>query len=224
MNISREGHEFFVENDPASSSWQFWESQFATGKWEPELLELMDRLLDDGGLYLDIGAWIGPTVLWASRHADRMVAVEPDPVAYETLAANIALNGLFGRTRLVPQAIADHAGAMTLHRRDMWGSSMSSLIGGDGSGQIEIEACRLTDLELDEPPALIKIDIEGGEALVIPDSVGLLGVWGCPVLLSLHWPWLNDTQAKNLSDALSEASTVAPVADTGGFETVLVSW
>jgi len=224
VKITRGGHDFFVEPDPQSTSWGFWENHFATGRWEPELLELLDRLLQDGGLYLDVGAWIGPTVLWASRYADRIVAVEPDPVAFDVLTANVALNGLVANTRLVNAAIADRDGPVELWARDGWGSSMSTLLGDRGMS-VKVAGCRLASLELDDTPVLVKMDIEGGEAVVLPDAYPLLVEWGAPLLLSVHWRWLADEQRQALRTVLDKAVSAHQVdREEPGFETLLVAF
>jgi len=223
LTVEREERRFFVEDDPQSGSWGFWE-KYAQGAWEPELLARMDGLLFDGGLYLDIGAWIGPTVLWASRRADQIVAAEPDPVAFDVLASNVALNGLIGKTRLWKVAIGDQDGEATLYARDGWGSSMSSLLTGNGGAQTTVDTIRLENLPLDQPPALVKIDIEGGEAIVLPDAYPLLAEWGCPILLSLHWPWIDQQQATDLQMVLSKARSMEPVGPMAGFCTMLVTF
>jgi len=43
---------------------------------------------------MDVGSWIGPTVLLAARHSARVVAYEPDPIALTELRSNITINKL----------------------------------------------------------------------------------------------------------------------------------
>ena len=40
-----------------------------TGTWEPELLDALERLISPGDAILDIGAWVGPTSLFAASSA-----------------------------------------------------------------------------------------------------------------------------------------------------------
>ena len=75
--------------DPYHST--FWRKA-AAGKWEPETFAVLNAHLGPDRDYLDIGAWIGPTVLYGARKARRVVALEPDPVAFRALSWNIELN------------------------------------------------------------------------------------------------------------------------------------
>jgi hypothetical protein len=65
-------------------------------RWEMAMLQLLPALIKQRGtagtVYVDIGAWIGPTVLLAAQFADRVVAVEADPRALSELRANVLLN------------------------------------------------------------------------------------------------------------------------------------
>jgi len=65
---------------PPRSVWsEFWE-RFDQGLWEPRTLQKLSALRD-GDLFVDIGAWIGPTTLAAAVNGARVLAFEPDPVA-----------------------------------------------------------------------------------------------------------------------------------------------
>lgn len=75
------GHDWWDEVDSYTSH--------ATGKrWEPATFTAIRQALTKRrGVHVDSGAWIGPTALWASAFASRVLAVEPDPVAYDVSVA-----------------------------------------------------------------------------------------------------------------------------------------
>lgn len=45
-------------------------------------------------MHVDIGAWVGPTVIFAARKSKRVYCFEPDYVACRYLLWNIQMNGL----------------------------------------------------------------------------------------------------------------------------------
>src|SRR6185295_3331065 len=73
--------------DEKHDGWDFW-GEWERGTWEPGTREAIESHVTPGSTYVDIGAWIGPTVLWAAPIAARVLALEPDPVAYLLLVEN----------------------------------------------------------------------------------------------------------------------------------------
>ena len=58
----------------------FW-SGVNDGRWEPDTFRLFDRVLMPNWRFVDIGAWVGPTALYAARKVATVDAYECDPVA-----------------------------------------------------------------------------------------------------------------------------------------------
>ena len=77
--------------DPYHS--KFWRKASA-GDWEPATFAVLDAHLRPDRDYIDIGAWIGPTVLYAARKARHVWCFEPDPTAFRALSWNLELNGI----------------------------------------------------------------------------------------------------------------------------------
>ena len=93
---------------------EFWE-KFAQGIWEPVTVRVIDTLLAPGSTHIDVGAWVGPTVLLAATKAKRVLAFEPDPVAYAELEKDVALNpDLARRVELRQEALFDREGEMRM--------------------------------------------------------------------------------------------------------------
>jgi FkbM family methyltransferase len=168
--------------DPLNAEWGFWD-RWADGRWEPETKQTIERHVN-GGTFVDIGAWIGPTALWASPHAGRVVAVEADPTAFDMLADNVRE---CGNVELVPVAVADFDGVTTITAA---GDSMSRT----GHGGAEVRCVTVETLFTEHgitTADLIKVDIEGAEREVLAQAESFLRAFGAPILLSVHaWaPW-----------------------------------
>lgn len=183
ITVERKGVPFSVENGPQTAWWRFWDL-WANGTWEKEILETIDRLLPPGGALLDIGAWVGPIALWAAQRA-RVVAIEPDAEAYRQLVANVAANGYADRVRCIEAAAGLEDGEVTLWSVGEWASSSASLTYETGE-HATVRSIRLAELLEAERFDLIKMDIEGGEAILLPDVGPIIRRLGTPLLLALH--------------------------------------
>jgi FkbM family methyltransferase len=153
-----------------------------SGAWERATLLALRALLERAGgaagdfSYIDFGAWIGPTVLFAANFAPRVLALEPHPRPAGILAANLALPAnaqLAARTRLFRECIAREAGAQTLVG-DGSDSSRNRLVasGAPAAGQSFEVSCRTLPQFAREEGArnlrLVKMDVEGAELLIFP--------------------------------------------------------
>ena len=185
--ITLDGKRFRVPHDP------FW-PRFARG-WEPESARVYESAVQEGSVVLDIGAWIGPTVLFAlARGADRIVALEPNPASYSSLERLLVLNPeLSHRVTLVNGALADQPGSMMMGMPADDDDTSRFGLGGDG---VEVRTLTLPQLLEEQSlisPDLVKIDIEGAEALLAKDLEWLSGRAGQVVHLSVHVPLFPDT-------------------------------
>lgn len=201
IDITRGAHSFAILDDPETRSWNFWEQQYASGVWEPETLSVIEDVLKDGGDYLDIGAWVGPTVLWAAQYADHVTALEPDPVAAGCLLANVGMN--VNNVTIWPAAVTDGVEGSITMRSWRWGNSSSTIVPHDQIfpwivaqphihqlDEVDVPAVDLADVigVAGDDLRLVKIDIEGGEEALVPR----LDEFHCPIILSLHLPWVAD--------------------------------
>jgi FkbM family methyltransferase len=157
----------------------FWDKA-AAGGWEPELLAAIERHLAPGGVFLDIGAWVGPTTLHAALLGAQVVAVEADPVAAGLLEGNVAANpSLAPHITVLRRAAAPVAGRVRLGAPRKPGDSMSSALHADLSNAWEAEAATPSDLlaaaiRAGDGPLVVKVDIEGGEYSLLPALVPVL--------------------------------------------------
>jgi FkbM family methyltransferase len=213
--VTRNGRRYSVwDEHPHVGGWDFW-GLFETGDWEPQLDEVLAAHLTPKTTLVDIGAWIGPVSLVASRLCARVVAVEPDPVAGERLLANL------GRQRkqnvtVHPVALSAADGTVQIGRRAdrRFGDSMTSVIFTEDAIDVPARTLETLLAEADPPTVgLIKMDIEGGEEQVLPACAATIRQLGAPLLLSIH--------TALVVDAHRYLGAVEGALD--GFETTLLS-
>lgn len=166
----------------------FWKG-FADKSWEPSTFRIFDKCLQKDKVFVDIGAWIGPTVLYAAPRAKQVFAFEPDPVAYKSLVQNLHLNKV-ANVVPYPIAVADKWGGIDFGAKNELGDSMSSVLWAKGDRQVP--AVSLEAIVLDLQPNFIKIDIEGGEKTIFDKSILALQECKPTIHLSLHTPWFKD--------------------------------
>lgn len=161
-------------------------------RWEPDTFSVFDRFIDSETVYLDIGAWIGTTVLYACQRAKRSYAFEPDPVACQELRRNVAANAgnpAMERLEVIEKAIGAEDGVVTLGSDTQGGDSRSSVLACGGATAWQVDSLRLDSfLASLEPGArcFIKIDIEGAEYGLVPAMRSAFADHDVDLLLSLH--------------------------------------
>lgn len=176
--------------DPYHS--KFWRKA-AGGTWEPETFAVLDTHLDQDHDYLDIGAWIGPTVLYGAARARRVYCFEPDPVAFRYLAWNLELNKVTNVSAF-SAALSQGVGiARMASFGGEAGDSMTSLLndGDHGSDVITLgweDFASSADLS---GVSLVKMDIEGAEFDVLPQLLPWLKQQRPALYLSTHAPFLD---------------------------------
>ena len=181
-----------------------------TGRWEPHTFNIFRSFVDEETTLLDIGSWIGPTVLYGASLARRTFALEPDPTAYYHLEQNVLFNPeLAGRVTLSRDCISESNGDVVMGNQSETetGDSMSSLLFAGGKQSWRVQGWTLeTFLEnnaiVDAP--FIKMDIEGGEALVVPQIEEYLSRVRPDFYLSLHPPFMpnREENVRKILDAL----------------------
>jgi len=151
---------------------------------DPALLRLVAQLVRPGDVVWDVGANVG---LWTFAAAQRagatgqVLAIEADVWLVALLRASSTLQpAASARVTILPAAAMDRAAVATLQ---IAGRSRSSnaLV---GFGHTQMGSVRETQtvvgvtldwlLSQDKPPRVVKIDVEGAEALVLRGGAGLL--------------------------------------------------
>ncbi|MEM7692957.1 MAG: FkbM family methyltransferase [Pseudomonadota bacterium] len=167
----------------------FWD-QADDDRWEVSTFEAIKACVDADTVVLDIGAWIGPTVLYAASRARRVIAFEPDPVAATALRENLAMNaGITAKVAVEEAAVWREGGTLSLGSRGALGDSMSSALVHDGAATFEARAIAagelMNRLGADEK-LFIKMDVEGAEYAIIPALRPLLDRPNVSALVAFH--------------------------------------
>lgn len=181
----------------------FW-NLAANDLWEKESFDVLHKFIERGKVFIDIGAWIGTLSIYASKLGAKVWAIEPDHIAYEELRMNIELNG--NDIKHFRIAIANENGFVYLNSmtKNGFGNSESSLIERKvvESKESVIAETLETFLRKEginkDDICLIKIDIEGGEILVIEQSKEFLQKHKPKIYISFHPAWFPDLQ-KNIA-------------------------
>lgn len=166
------------------------------GVWEPSETAAFLAHLREGMCVFDVGANIGYYTLLAARavgSSGRVWAFEPEPHNFALLTRNAAENG-FENVRLVNAAVSDRSGVLRLHLDDANFGAHSLEAGSvrTSSGRsVDVETVFL-DRFADEASAfgagvLVKVDVQGAEALVVAGAQRLLGLPNVTLFLEI-WP------------------------------------
>ena len=155
-------------------------------RWETDTFEFIDRHVTADTVFVDIGAWIGPISLYAAPVAGKVIALEPDPVAWASLQANVALNG--GPVELWHTALGLAPGELELFAADGFGRSVTSALGAPGAQSIKVPVRTFDDLAaaVGDGPCAVKIDVEGYEYPLFEALMAFVMARRAPLHLSLH--------------------------------------
>lgn len=147
-----------------------------TGLYEYGLSRQILQKAQGGGLFVDVGANLGYfSLLWLGAKAgNRAVAIEASERNQRLLKRNIEANGMLDRVQLLNVAAGDHNGTVRFDtgpaEQTGWGGVVE---GSSPSEGVEVEMVRL-DAVIEEPIAVLKIDVEGADTLVLRGCEKLL--------------------------------------------------
>ena len=191
-------------------------------KWEPGTFHILDLFKNDKGILIDIGAWIGPISLYSASLYKKIIAIEADPVAIEAIKANIKFND-FKNIHLIEKAISntDNSEIIFGGNGPLGNSESTMLVNENNFLDIETKwknnhneivkvntikfETLIKELDLDHNEIkLIKIDIEGGEKIIIPDMKNYLISVNIPMWMSLHPSFLEKSDIYMIVNILFE--------------------
>jgi len=141
------------------------------GEWEPRTFETLSRNLDRDTVYIDIGAWIGVTPMWAAEIARSVVAVDPDPKCIgilKSLAARVP------NVTVIEGALSPSS-AVVIHAVDWFGSSETTILDFCDGERATAKGFGIDEIlrQAGNAPVFVKIDIEGYE-FTIGDEIAKL--------------------------------------------------
>lgn len=169
----------------------------AQGHWEPSTYAILSKFLKADSVYCDVGAWVGPTVVYAAKICRQVICFEPDPVACRYLRWNVELNDLDNVTSY-NVALAERFGVRRMASfGGHLGDSMTSLLDENhaqkGFAALALSWGQFIDISGVERIDFIKIDIEGGEFELLPALRGYLSRYKPILYLSTHAPFFESS-------------------------------
>jgi len=171
---------------------EFW-SSVERGEWEPYSFDLLEKNIEPGKFFIDLGAWNGVLSIYASKLGAKIICTEPDDEARNLLRENFNLNEMKKNSSIHSYAITNFNGITTLNSSN-FGDSTSNLLGkGSKKSTVKTVELRVFLNGLDaQDISLIKIDIEGAEVFVIPNSFKWLEIYRPKIYISFHPAWFPD--------------------------------
>lgn len=164
---------------------------YVKDEWEPKTKATLARFLLPGDTFVDVGAWIGPVTMWAVDLGAEVVALEPDSEAFKSLAINVEGHPV----TCLPEALSDHDGASLIYNPRFFGDSQSRLGVSpeadfkDPSRVRMVQCITVSTLLTGLDPALIKVDIEGHETVIMDALTTAARARDIPLHISWHEPW-----------------------------------
>jgi FkbM family methyltransferase len=168
-----------------------------TGTYETDFATALANAVTPGAVCFDIGGWHGfYSGVMALAGASKVVVFEPLPANCARIRRVIGLNPELP-IELIEAAVADRPGRTEF--QVMGQESMGKLAespfqpGQTSTHQISVELVSLDDLLAQNriaAPALMKIDVEGGELLVLRGAAELLRTFHPVLFIELHSPQL----------------------------------
>jgi FkbM family methyltransferase len=193
------GRELRVARD-ANGVW----NDMLDGRFDRELYDAFSALTLRTPVIWDVGGHIGYHALGfaAGRPAATVLSFEPNPANLARLHTNLQRNAdLAARIEVVPMAIADRSGELTLVASDDvdgGGSSCSFLSGSDTPfldsnydtfARTTVAVCTIDELAYGgtrPAPSLIKVDVEGAELMVLRGAARTIAQIAPTWLIEIH--------------------------------------
>jgi FkbM family methyltransferase len=147
------------------------------GIYELHLQKIIAGNLNSGGVFYDIGANNGFISLLGSQKVGAqgyVYAFEPLPYNVEKLQKVVAHNKV-KNCNIIPVAVSSESGIAELYYSDDKATATPTLMNGQGGMKVNVRTITLDSFIRDHrQPDLIKLDVEGAEALVLEGASALL--------------------------------------------------
>jgi FkbM family methyltransferase len=159
---------------------------------EPEMFEWIEEYGGKGALY-DIGANIGIySLYYAKSQPGNVYSFEPSAFNLRQLAKNVSVNSLSNKITIISTPLSDKTGVSTFINSNVnEGGALNAFgvnYGHDGEPihklvEYSVIGFSLDDLKntgaINEPPSLIKIDVDGIEHLILSGATKILSADTC---------------------------------------------
>jgi len=179
IKIQKEGFDFNVVDH------EFWKDE----GWEKFTYYCVNMFSKKDKTFIDIGAWIGPISLVASKLNKHCHSIEPDPTSFSQLKENININNIQNVT-CHNIAITNKTEMLTLGNDEEMGTSNTRINASRNLFTIQGKSLNefVSELNiLQDDISMVKLDTEGAEINILQDS--FFETYKGPLHLSIHTPF-----------------------------------
>jgi len=175
---------------------RFW-NDFNHHLWEPETRIFYKKYVLPTKEIIDIGGWIGPTMMIAySYNPKKIYVVEADPANYQILKQNVFKNLLNDKVELYNVCIGNkNDEIVSFGYTDE--NFLDTSTKGIGGNRVKVKTATLEDFLKTKDMSkinIIKIDTEGAEQYMEKGLAYISQFPDITVLFSIHGPFWNDKQ------------------------------
>ena len=162
------------------------------GRYEPLEIETIKKEIQEGSVFVDIGANIGYHTLHLARHVGEkghIYAFEPDEENYALLEKNVQINGINNVT-LIKKAVSNKVGTAKLYLSDINKADHQIYKTKEIRKAIVIETTTLDDYFASYSGSIdfIKMDIQGSEYLAFKGMRSILKKYPNIKMVMEYWP------------------------------------
>jgi FkbM family methyltransferase len=206
MQVTRANTTFQIVNNSVDSN--FWQ----INNWEAENY---DRILHPDVLaqchtFIDVGAWIGPFTLVAAQHYKKVIAFEPDPIAYWELSESTMMNN-YPNVEIHEAAVFHYDGELTIGARPQTlGLSTTSFLWKNGTFTVPCFTLQTIYKEKQlTTGTFLKIDIEGAEYNLF-QNLDFFKEYKPTILLECHSPYMSKEQYQIFVNGIESLLPIYP--------------
>jgi len=169
-----------------------WETRMWEGDHELAAQQVLQRGLQPGSVFYDVGANFGFYSLLAARVGAQVFAFEPDVQNAESLARHALLNSLEAKIEIVRAAVFSVSGSILLEPADFGrghGNARVDTARDPSSAAIKVRCTTLDDFAREHAvPEVVKIDVEGAESEVLKGAEELFSNSRPHIICEVHDP------------------------------------
>jgi FkbM family methyltransferase len=198
---------FDPEVNKEISNFKWYIDYLKTERWETFTFETFRSCANENKIALDIGAWIGSTSIWLSRNFKEVYSFEPDPIAFQALAANIETNGI-KNVNIFNKAIYKKETTIGIGLNPQFaheglGSSTTQIHEFGGIQSVETTTFENLSRIIDfSNVGLVKVDIEGAEEHIISSLCVFGSKHNWKVLIEVHNDFMSEKGRNNFESIL----------------------
>ncbi|TFW11713.1 FkbM family methyltransferase [Brevundimonas intermedia] len=202
-----DGH--FIYVDPKDES--VCAHLISRGEWEPWIWKVVVGLVQPGDRVVEVGGHVGFYTLALAQRVGpdgRITTFEANPRLVALAARSVRFNGYDSRVDVVHRAVSDKAGQLRFSTSRQFGGgghiSLKNEKASEDSEIFEIESVRLDDHEFGQV-ALLRIDAEGSEALILSGAEVLLSQ--PDIVICMEWDLIqlrSRSKPENMLQSLTE--------------------